>query len=59
MLADYVSCMTVQHLAGLLDDAAFDLWREIPPMTVVFATLEECFKDLNHQKVNINALNMG
>ena len=39
VVADFVSRVLLQHLAGLLDDAPFDLSRKIPPMSAVFATL--------------------
>ena len=47
VLADFVSRMPLQRLEGLLDEAAFDLLREIPPMSAVFAALEEWRKDFN------------
>ena len=47
VLASFVSQVPLQCLAGLLDEAAFDLSREIPPMSAVFATLKEKRKDFN------------
>ena len=47
VLADFVSCVPLQRLADLLDEAAFDLSREIPPTSAVFAALEEWREDFN------------
>ena len=47
VLADFVSRVLLQRLEGLLDEAAFDLSREIPPTSAVFAALEEWRKDFN------------
>ena len=47
VLADFVSRMQLQHLAGLLDEAAFDLSRKILPTSAVFAALEEWREDFN------------
>ena len=47
VLADFVSCMPLQCLTGQLDEAAFNLLREIPPTSAVFAALEEWHKDFN------------
>ena len=47
MLADFVSRVPLQRLAGLLDEAAFNLSHEIPLTSAVFATLEEWHKDFN------------
>ena len=47
VLADFVSRMPLQRLAGLLDKAAFNLLHEIPPMSAVLTTLEEWREDFN------------
>ena len=47
VLADFVSRVPLQRLAGLLDEAAFDLSREIPPTSAVFAALKEWREDFN------------
>ena len=49
VLADFVSRVPLQRLAGLLDAAAFDLSREIPPTASVFAALEEWREDFNRR----------
>ena len=47
MLADFVSRVPLQRLEGLLDEAAFDLSREIPLTSAAFAALEEWREDFN------------
>ena len=47
VLADFVSRVPLQCLEGLLDEAAFALSCEIPPISAVFATLEERHEDSN------------
>ena len=47
VLAYFVSRMPLQYLAGLLDEAAFDLSCKIPPTSAVFATSEEWHEDFN------------
>ena len=41
VLADFLSRVPLQCFAGLLDEAASDLSRKIPPTSAVLAALEE------------------
>ena len=47
VLADFANQVPLQRLTGLLDEVAFNISHEIPPMSAVFATLEEWRKDFN------------
>jgi len=52
VLADFNSRLPLKKWMGLLDEAAFDLWAEIPPTGLILAAYEEWKRDWDKKMVN-------